>query len=820
MSFFGFDTTLPGGHGAQQSGSRGMFESHDPFAGLEGGGGGQMLDFEQTYDGLGAQLQEAGDDFNDDTFGGDEPVTREGVGRDFDFAGQTANIRDTLLEEQVLHEARQPYAQPRLPQKPARTGYEAYKQPEYIPKLEADASIWGSSVAKRAEPARQQEPAPRMMTLEDLEAQMRAQARPTPPAQPQPDFQSQSQGLKNMLGLGGGAPTPTQAQPQFEQQRVPQILQRPQQQHQHQQQIPQELPAHPSPGPAHNQRGPQILQRQHTPNHARPQSQDYHGQQPQQHFQQGPPPPGFPMGAPPVQPRGAPMHPAHGRGPSYNGPPITQAQQMMNMTPEDRDAYMAEEAKRAKRNHKIFLLSKNNGLMTPQDKNFITRIQLQQLLTATGGIDNDPGSKEQLAEDFYYQVYAQIRGSPRSGPGQPLNQFAQTYLFQTGSRYGYGRSRHHPRGGDNHVQRMEQQVARAVEAAKSRPKNKSLVMEGSLGKIAFSNSKTPRPLLNIKRPDSADIRKQHPLKPADRKSALRDIENLYSTLMRLEDHERDMPPPPNEESPPEVIEGHMRWRSAMQELNEQLWSALRIMVEINPNSSSPHPFIQLISHSKGKKAIPRTFRHLDDQQRLTMLTLVVIHLDILDVIRDAYPPADNSPIPARVKEEVNLFTQAVIPPLFSYVNEAPLNIIIGLLGLVLERTQIQAIVRTKIGVSMLTMLISRAELLKQSAPASDFQQFADLYDRLFDTLEPVLPYIFPTDGPVSASEDVHVWQFLAAMGVGASPDQQQRLVLGVKERVMETVGVSKTLPEEMSLKRLADVNLFMRAIGLDVELLG
>lgn len=255
---------------------------------------------------------------------------------------------------------------------------------------------------------------------------------------------------------------------------------------------------------------------------------------------------------------------------------------MMNMSSEAREAYMAEEAKRAKRNHKIFLLSKNNGLMTPQDKNFITRIQLQQLLTATGGIDNEFGSKEQLAEDFYYQVYAQIRGPPRSGPGQPLNQFAQTYLFQTGSRYGYGRSRHHPRGGDNHVQRMEQQVARAVEAAKNRPKNKSLVMEGSLGKIAFSNSKTPRPLLNIKRPDAADIRKHHPTKPADRKTGLRDIENLYSTLMRLEDHEREMPLPPNEESGPDVIEGHMRWRSAMQELNEQLWAALRIMVEINP----------------------------------------------------------------------------------------------------------------------------------------------------------------------------------------------------------------------------------------------
>lgn len=257
---------------------------------------------------------------------------------------------------------------------------------------------------------------------------------------------------------------------------------------------------------------------------------------------------------------------------------------MMTMSDQDREAYVAEEAKRAKRNHKIFLLSKNNGLMTPQDKNFITRIQLQQLLTATGGIDNEPGSEQQLAEDFYYQVYAQIRGGPpRSGPGQPLNKFAQTYLFQTGSRYGYGRSRHHPRGGDNHVQRMEQQVARAVEAAKARPKNKQLVVEGSLGKIAFSNSKTPRPLLNLKRANSTSQKHpQRPLTGADRKAALRDIETMYSTLMKLEDHERKLPAPPHEESPPEVIEGHMRWRSEMQVLNQQLWESLKVLEPIQP----------------------------------------------------------------------------------------------------------------------------------------------------------------------------------------------------------------------------------------------
>ncbi|TKA72698.1 hypothetical protein B0A55_06483 [Friedmanniomyces simplex] len=510
------------------------------------------------------------------------------------------------------------------------------------------------------------------------------------------------------------------------------------------------------------------------------------------------------------------------------------------MSPTTRAAYLAEEAARAKRNHKIFLLSKNNGLMTPQDKNFITRIQLQQLLTATGGVDNEIGSDQQMAEDFYYQVYSQIRAG---GPGQPMSssQFAQTYLLQTnGGRYGYGRNRQNQRGGDNHVQRMEQQVARAVEAARARPKNKSLVMEGSLGKIAFSNSKTPRPLLNLKRPDS-EARLRHTMAKVgnvtfDRKAALRDIEKMYTMLMRLEDHERKLPPPPHEESPPEVIEGHMRWRSEMQELNRGLWASLRVVEGIDANPTSPHPFIQILSHGKGKKAIPRVFRHLDDQQRLTMLTLVVIHLDILDVIRDAYPPAENTPLPARVKEEVELFGQAVMPPLFSYVNEAPLNIIVGLLGLVLDRVHVQSIVRTKIGVGMLTMLVSRAELVKQQPPPphtsnsadqqqqqqeEDKAQYSALYTTLFDTLEPILPYLFPTDTTLAASDDVHVWQFLAAMGVGASPeDQQQRLVVGVKERVMETVAVSRGLPAEMRERRLGEVNLFMRAIGLDVELLG
>jgi DNA topoisomerase 2-associated protein PAT1 len=92
-----------------------------------------------------------------------------------------------------------------------------------------------------------------------------------------------------------------------------------------------------------------------------------------------------------------------------------------------------------------------------------------------------------------------------------------------------------------------------------------------------------------------------------------------------------------------------------------------------------------------------------------------------------------------------------------------------------------------------------------------------MYNSFFDALEPTLAHIFP--GTVNTGEDVYVWQFLAAIGIGASPEQQQRLVMAVKDRVMDTVSHAKTLPAAMSSQRLANVNLFMRSIGLDVELL-
>lgn len=588
--------------------------------------------------------------------------------------------------------------------RPARTGYERYQEPEYVPDMQVDANLWGVT-PKQAPPQTATPPvtgtaAPsrKMMSLEEVEAAMRAQAKK--PSQPQVPAQQQ----------------PMPSQPQY-QQPPPQQYQNfhqqaPPQQHQHQQQFP--IPVSAPPQSEQRQLPVEqqihILQRPQVPtsqaNVPSIPSQPAHMQNMQN------------MNRFPHQPHGGHRghHHPHASG---NRHVITHPQQLVNLSEEDRAAFLLEDAKRAKRNHKIFLLSKDNGLMTPQDKNFITRIQLTQLVTATGN-PNENGIDSSLSDDFYYQVHSQIRGGPRQNPHQPLSNFAQTYLFQTGNRH--GGMRRQARGGDNHVQRMEQQVQRAVEAAKSKPKHKQLVIEGSLGKISYSNAKTPKPLLNIKRTDSSDAKPGQSPNPRkadlasasgyNRKTILTDIENVYNTLMELEDHERSKPRPlAHEEINPQIAGLNQDWNERQGFLNKQLWRNLRIHEPIG--ATTVHPFIAFLSFNKGKKAIPRVFRHISDEQRATILTMIILHLDKLDVVRYAVPRPDGIQLSAEVRENIDLFQITVMSSLFGFLHDADFQITTGVLGLILN-LNIDLIARTRIGLSLLTMILSRAEITKQA----------------------------------------------------------------------------------------------------------
>ncbi|KAK4696285.1 DNA topoisomerase 2-associated protein PAT1, partial [Lecanoromycetidae sp. Uapishka_2] len=813
----------------------GFGSAPDPFASISqnrepGQDDEEGIDFDDTYDGLGDRLDEADDDFNEDTFGGGG-VTTNNIGKDFDFHGSTAKVSNAINEEAV------------------------------------DASLWGTGPAsssnthgaqqtQQSTPSRSTggPPAKKMMSLEEVEAAMREQPK-KPSSNQLPPQQTQVQPPLGMPQLQQHVPPFSRPQqypapashlpPTYLQQgQAPQsmpppdlgggpikIQQRPQQQPHISSQITQaELPARASPaqsaGAAPQATAPpQALQRGQDPVYQAPDARA--SPQPRQILQnpnrrsgQFNSRPAEPHSVVPTQQAGPlPSHNSH-----HSGLPIIyHPSQIMDLPEEERKHYLKMEEMRAKRNHKIFLLSKGNGLMTPQDKNFITRIQLQQLMTSTGNVnEQDPDAS--LSEDFYYQVYNQIENRPRQNPQQPLRNFAQTYLFRTGGRQG-GMSRRQ-RGGDSHMQRMENQVQRAVEAAKARPKNKQLVIEGSLGKISFSNAKTPKPLLNINRHDSESGHRptskkapQVALSTTDRKAILKNIEAVYTDLMRMEDHDRRRPPPLNDDDDPVAIQHAVDWQQMNNELSQKLWSDLKVTEPVMPDTATLHPFIAFLSYPKGKKAVPRIFNHIDETQRLTILTMIILHLDILDVIRLAQPQMSGVQPSSNTREQVDLFLQTVMPSLFLYVTEAPLGMVIGMLGLVTERVNIKAVARTRVGLELLTMILSRAAIIKVTENTDDdtWDQWLAVYNRFFDTIEPSLGEIFPN--AVNAGQDQYVWQFLAATGSGASPEQQQRLVISVKDRVMETLQQGKTLPPDMALQRRGNVNLFMQAIGLDVDLL-
>ncbi|RDA85893.1 hypothetical protein CP532_2692 [Ophiocordyceps camponoti-leonardi (nom. inval.)] len=834
MSFFGFDTG-----GSHNPAAPGFSQAHDPFAGLSGRDdiGDNAIDFDDTYDGLGDQLDETDDAFNDDTFGG-ETVDHGQVGKDFDFFGQTAKVADAIEEEHLRYHRQQPaprfsiskgqaadaiavsapasHSSRQEARRPARTGYEKYQEPEPVPDLHVDQSIWGIGSSKTPVqlPSQQQKPPPpssgrKMMSLEEVEAAMRAQ--PKRPAQSQSAPQEdQPQVYPSRHQPQSQPPAPDQQQPKQQQQ--------------------QHAPIYQGQGhPVMILQRPQSLQSKPQPASEMMQTPASHQFQQAQQHRQHHPLPGQPMQILQNPNRlsgdgerlGFPGHrSSHSQGSASRISHMPPPPHMMPMSEDDKNAFLELEAKRAKRNHKIWLLSKNNGLMTPQDKNFITRIQLQQLVTATGNLA-EQGADASISDDFYYQVYSHIRAGQRQNPSQPLSNFAQTYLLQTGSRHGAGRR--HGRPAENHIQRMEQQVQRAVEAAKNKPKNPQLVIAGSLGKISFSNAKTPKPLLNIKRANENEAQRPNsgrktpaPENGIDRKRILQNVEKVYQTLMRIEDHMRYMPRPQPGQPDSEMEEKHKEWAAALELYNTQLWDELKVHEPIG--LTVPHPFIAFLSYAKGKKAIPRIFPHLSFEQRTTILTMIIYHLDQLDVVQGAVVNGETS-LNSRMRENIELFISAVMPSLMQYFNDTGLDIVDGVLNLIATKLNVEVIARTRIGVSMLILILSRAVLLKQTGGgnAEQWEKWDQTFEILFNKIEPSLPYMFP--GSVNTGMDVHVWQLLAAMGVSATHDQQTRLVLAVKDRVLDTVALSKTLPPAMAAERLSSVNLFMRSIGLDVELL-
>lgn len=726
---------MSGFFGSALTDRSGKFARHDDFANLKLADGDEGYDFEDTYDGLGDQLEEAGDDFNDDTFGDTT------VGKDFDFSGRTANVADTLGEEQLMYERQRNLSKPVVIDRstnsaPANRPLSNANNPWSSEAQAPSTGVWNQPTGglnRTQYPSNSANPTTttqsrKYQTLEEVEAAMLAASKAqTVPQQTQ-------------------ASAPSRGHPQMQS---------------------QGYMANAAPGITGH---PQAPPGYHGPSATMMGNQGVGIPMPRQM------PPG--MVARPAQETSAQVPIVHSPQPEK---PVVSLKEAMA---EDEVTMKAQHEKNLRRAQKIGQMARYNGIMSNGDKNYVLKVQISQLV-----------SEDPEADDFYYTVHSTLRG--RSNVQQGLGHFEQTYLSRVGQS-----NRRGNRERQNPMLKMQQQVQKIIASAKSRPKSTSLAMEGSLGKLSFSRVRQPKQVMNIKMPEgSAPIKKQ------SKKEALQNIESVYNTMLILEQTGRSEP---HERGSAE----HAAWTDRMSQLSNSIWHALHVMDQVD--DSQLHPFIQLLQYSKGKKLIPRLYRHLSHERRLTMMTMIVAHLDMLDVVRLARYD-ESGTLPRSIREEIELFTQTVLPPLLVFASGAPMKIVVGLLNMLLERNNIHLICMSKVGLSFMTMFISRAEIAKQAEQVDESEVAAwhAEYNHMFGMMEGKFAIIFP---PASHhADEIYPWQFLAACAVSASPEQQHALVNEARDRVLDNVQSTKGLPQDIADIKRSNVNLFLNAIGLDAS---
>ncbi|GAA5939285.1 hypothetical protein JCM1841_004845 [Sporobolomyces salmonicolor] len=562
------------------------------------------------------------------------------------------------------------------------------------------------------------------------------------------------------------------------------------------------------------------------------------------------------------------------------------------------------EQKRKKKAMKIASMAKHNGLMSNSDKDFITRIQVSQLLT------DDP-----YADDFYFHIMAAIKLSRQNAM---LAATGQAPLMAPGpsggaaadsAGQGNSNANRRPTRRENAMNKMAQNVQRLVDSAKKRNANEpnTLSLDGALGKIATRTRSAPRPLLQVKpasmavapsasssgsnapstgqsllagaglitgqtnAPGSGALAATAATGPLSHRAALAIIEKVYDAVLDLEQLRRIQPAllateaTLKEQIEQMTVEGEVKdglrerfdnatkavreGEEKYQELVGALWENLHVMDPLD--GCVPHPFISILSVLKGKRILPRAIRHLSPEQTLTLLTLLVASFDTLDVVVDApfldqLDTTGSLEVKQRrvaVEAKTEALLNAIIAPVMQVVGQSQLRMVTGMLGLLMDRNDLGKVVRSKPGLAFLTILLSRAESLKQATPApeaADLQQWHRTFTFLFSSLAASLLPLFPstrlaaslpfgvaqyqsveTLRPEADLDDEPVWRFLAAVAVCADPDQQQVLVTGVRDKVIEGVQgakLGKGGPEVAALK-IRNVNLLLHALSLDASMI-
>jgi DNA topoisomerase 2-associated protein PAT1 len=723
----------------------------------------EVLNFEETYSGL---SDEDEDVFNDETFGTNVPL-----GKDFNFGGPGGSTSAPAVN--YAEAARS------VPQ-PSAFGDDALKPME---------SLWQQQQAPRSQ---QQEP----ISVDQIEARLSQGNPPQSQGQAQQQQQFPPQVPQQMFPQQGGYFYPPGFIPPMPQgYNIPPQFGVPPQQFQQfppvdqlmiqQGQFPPQGQLPPQQGPPSQQQfqqppqdQPEQIQQQ------QPQQQEQVAQmqeQPQRQLQDNRKPDlsDFPVlgsndsrgSAPQSRDQQYAQHQQH-HNPHQHQHQHQQQQRHRQHYHQHYDNFneLPEEEKQRimKRQQKVQRIVQFCGVMTPRDKDFVSRIQLSQIVT------DDP-----YIDDFYFQVHRLLKTGQAEVDN---NNVAQSYLDLSGHRLGgrYQRA-------DVALQRMQQQVQKAVTYAKGRSKTHPVAKGGALGKISVLG-KTPRKQLEITyKPELPEVTK------SGRKSILLQIENIYQKVLELESAQRE-----NKEID-----------------TSELWESLKLFEE----SDNMNFFIQILSYEKGLKIFPRVYHFLDRQQKLTIITLIFANLSLIKIItKSSFKNHENDEIPADVQKTIELFQHVVLKTIMVFLSyETVITEIIGLMTILIEHNNVAFLATSKLGTSLITILLSRAEIIKQEQNISseDIQDWANAYDKLFSSLETKLSLLFPATK--SNYDDSYIWQFFASLALSGKLNHQRIIVDEIRDEIFGSVTRAKESDDATKLKIISNLNLFLNVIGLNAN---
>ncbi|KAJ3323023.1 hypothetical protein HDV06_002469 [Boothiomyces sp. JEL0866] len=418
-----------------------------------------------------------------------------------------------------------------------------------------------------------------------------------------------------------------------------------------------------------------------------------------------------------------------------------------------------------------------SGLMRKFEKELIAKIQISQLV-----------SENPFVDDYYFQMLT-LKNSTEEQPNI-LQGKKKTWQKAHLANQLVGNST-----GAAISNQMQQQMRRLIDSRKTKTKESTLSLEGALGKISTQSTRNPKKAFELATPI-----KSQTAKPMSQIKILRYIEKVYDRIYAVEDIQRKKV----EDDEDLLLQHEQEVVNAKLDLFKEMITTEEVPLNV------PHPLVAALNIKKGVKATLRAFGHLSNKQVLGYYSVLCKRFECLD--------ASNIVLGKETKS-VDLIMNEIIPSFANVIAEANLAALNTFMQIILERHNLIWLAKSKVGLVLLTMLLHRAENLKEAAisPASasgapnenDLGMWEEIYSFIFESYKGQFPSIFSSSA--SAADEVYVWQFLSAMAVGASGiDHQRILVTELRENIIQT---SKTNHP----RAMENVNLFLNALGLNID---